>query len=337
MAHGWKAAGLLAAAAASLSWPAAAREAAANRAEVDECFWPSGGPKETRAAVQALVNEGNALLNQSIFVSAAGKYREALERCNHPALHYNLALALMNLDQPVEMYEHLTAAVRWGPEPIEKERYTQARNYATLLEKQLVRLRVRCDVPGAQVTFDGRPLMDSPGEFDGMVRPGFHSISASKDGLVTNEVRRQLDGGQAVALSLELKTEEELTEYHRRWAAWTPWAVVGAGALTAAGGGALQYFGQKKVRDFDARVLACSGCEGGPGREQGLRMQRIAAGAYAVGGAALVAGTVLAILNRARPTLRPYEVNRPSEPRLAVGLAPVLGARTAGAVAQVDF
>jgi hypothetical protein len=332
-----KTARALAAAVALLSGPAAAREPAASHERGDECFWPSGGPKESRAAAQALVNEGNALLNQSIFVSAASKYREALKRCNHPALHYNLALALMNLDQPVEMYEHLNAAIQWGPEPIEKDRFAQAKNYATLLEKQLVRLRVRCDVPGAQVTFDGRPLLVSAGVFEGMVRPGFHTISASKEGMHTNEVRRQLEGGRTVALNLELKTEEELTEYHRRWPAWEPWALVGAGALVAAAGGGLQYFGQKRVGDFDARVLACNGCEAGPAREQGVRMQRIAIGAYGVGGAALAAGVVLAILNRAKPMLRPYDAERALEPPPPLALAPVFDAHGAGAAAEVQF
>jgi len=291
-----------------------AREPSSRRPAADQCFWPSGGPAESREAVQALVSEGNSLLNQSLFVPAAAKYREALKQCNHPALHYNLALALMNLDQPVEMYAHLQAAIQWGPEPIEKERFVQARNYATLLEQQLVNLRVRCEVPGAQVTFDGQPLLSPPGEFAGMVRPGFHSITASREGLFTNEVRRTLVAGQAVALDLELKSEGELTEYRRRWAPWKPWALMAGGAVLGLAGGGLQYFGMNKVRDFDARVAACGlGCDMGPGRDQGVRMQQLAVGAYAVGGAALVTGVILAILNREKLYVRPYEVDRPAQ------------------------
>lgn len=308
----WRRSGVLAAVGAVvlLAAPGIAREPPAAREPADDCFWPAGGPKEVRQAVQSLVNEGNSLLNQSLFVPAAAKYREALKQCNHPALHYNLALALMNLDQPVEMYQHLSAAIQWGPEPIEKERFTQARNYATLLEKQLVRLRVRCEVPDARVTLDGQPLLTPPGAFDGMVRPGFHSIAATKDGLYPNEVRRVLVGGETVALSLELKTEEALTEYRRRWATWKPWALMGGGALVGLGGGALHYFGAQKVVDFDARLASCvGGCEPGPGRDQGVRMQQFAIASYAVGGAALVTGVVLALLNREKLYLRPYDVD----------------------------
>ena len=306
-----RASGLLAAAVATcLCASAGAREPQARREVPDQCFWPAGGPKESREAVQALVSEGNSLLNQSLFVPAAAKYREALKQCNHPALHYNLALALMNLDQPIEMYEQLTAATRWGPEPIEKERFTQARNYATLLERQLVRLKVRCDVQGAQVTFDGQPLLSAPGEFEGMVRPGFHSVNATKESLYPNEVRRLMAGGETLSLNLDLKTEEELTEYRRRWPVWKPWVVFAAGAVVALTGGALQYFGAKKVADFDAQLVDCPrGCDGGPGRDQGVRMQQFAIGAYAAGGAALVTGAVLAIVNREKVFRRPYDVD----------------------------
>ena len=328
-----------AASAACLSLPGAARERAPRREAADECFWPSGGPKETREAVQALVSEGNSLLNQSLFVPAATKYREALQQCNHPALHFNLALALMNLDQPVEMFGHLQAAIQWGPEPIEKERFTQAQNYATLLEKQLVHLRVRCEVPGAQVTLDGQPLLSPPGEFDGMVRPGFHSISASKEGLYTNEVRRTLVGGQAVALNLELKTEGELTEYRRRWAEWKPWALIAGGAVVGLTGGALTYFGIKRVADFDARVDACGkgGCEAGPERDQGVRMQQVAIGAYAVGGAALVTGVILAVLNREKLYMRPYDADGSLRSSPAVTVVPQLDTKAPGVSARVDF
>src|SRR5258706_5080503 len=59
-------------------------------------------PQEQKLATD-LFREGNALLKESLFVQAAEKYREALRHWNHPGIHYNLALALLNLDQPVEV------------------------------------------------------------------------------------------------------------------------------------------------------------------------------------------------------------------------------------------
>ena len=62
--------------------------------------WAKGVSKERQEAAWEVFREGNALLKDSLFAKAADKYREALKSWDHPAIHYNLALALVNLDQP---------------------------------------------------------------------------------------------------------------------------------------------------------------------------------------------------------------------------------------------
>ncbi len=305
--------------------------------------WSKGVPLEARAAASDLFQEGRKLYRESLFVLAADQYRAALARCNchHPAIHYNLMLSLVNLDRPIEMYENLIASMDNGLSILSKERFEQAKNFKVLLEKQLVQLHLRCDVPGAQVTFDGRPLLTPPGEFRGMVRPGMHTILATKDGLVTNEVIRQLDGGQKVALTLDLRTEEELTEYRRLWPTWKPWALVGAGAAIALAGGGLQYAAVKKARAADSSVVACSGCGPRPdlveASGRAATMEKIAIAGYAAGGAALATGAILAYVNRAKAQVRHYDVDTPAaqEPRVAV--APVLDPHSPGVMAQAQF
>src|SRR5437879_5618527 len=66
--------------------------------------WVRGVPAAEQKVALDLFREGNTLLKESLFVQAAAKYREALRHWNHPGIHYNLALALLNLDQPVEVY-----------------------------------------------------------------------------------------------------------------------------------------------------------------------------------------------------------------------------------------
>ncbi|HEY0193630.1 MAG TPA: hypothetical protein VGC42_21080, partial [Kofleriaceae bacterium] len=69
--------------------------------------WVAGvTPSEQQAALAAF-REGNQQLNDGLFVNAVNKYREALKHWNHPAIHYNLSLALLNLDQPIEVYDEL--------------------------------------------------------------------------------------------------------------------------------------------------------------------------------------------------------------------------------------
>jgi hypothetical protein len=60
--------------------------------------WVKGVSAADQSAAIELFHEGNGLLKESLFVQAAAKYREALHHWDHPGIHYNLALALLNLD-----------------------------------------------------------------------------------------------------------------------------------------------------------------------------------------------------------------------------------------------
>jgi PEGA domain-containing protein len=327
--------------------PAAAQplEPAAPAQGAPESAWSRGVSPESRRAADALFQEGNALLKESIFVSAAAKYREALARWDHPNIHFNLALALMNLDQPVETHDHLVAAMRHGPEPLQKDRYEHARNYLALLEKQLARVTIRCDVPGGQVALDGKPLFETPGAYDGLVRAGRHTVVASKEGFVTNQSARTFDGGTAVTLDLPLRTAEEMTRTERRWPEWIPWTVLGAGAAIAIGGGAMHYGAVQKVDwiDSQSQTLCPSGCATQPpelaeAQTQADRLQSASIVAYAVGGAAAVTGAVLVWLNRGHTTVLPYEgAPGAPPPKVAIAVAPILDPDRPGLVATLRF
>jgi hypothetical protein len=311
-----------------------------------EHAWSVGVPEARRQAADLLFKEGNALLHESITLSAVAKYREALRVWDHPNIHYNLALALMTLDQPVETRDQLVAALRYGATPLGADRFEHARNYVALLDKQLARIRIRCDVVQAIVQLDGKTIFIGPGEQEVQVRTGRHTVVASREGLVTNSAVRTLEGGQTVAVELRLQTIEELTESHRRWPAWKPWAVLGAGAVVAGLGGGLHASGLQAVdrvnRESKARCPA--GCAAEPSdlasdRRAGILSQRGAMVAYGVGGAAIVTGAVLAYLNRPQRTVRPYDSAAPAGPaRVQLELAPLLdGDGRRGLVATLRY
>lgn len=302
--------------------------------------WAKGVSPELQKKALALFREGNALLKDSVFVQAANKYREALVSWDHPAIHYNLVLALLNLDQPIEVHEHLLSSIKYGPEPLDLEKFEQAKAYKILVEKQLARVQIDCQLPGAQVVMDGRPLFTAPGKWEGFVRPGPHSILASKEGYITNETSRSLPAGETVALALELLTTADLTTYKRRWDLWKPWAVLGAGVVVAGVGGGLHYTGTQSVRDFDTGIEECGGCipsdELASKRDSGATMQSVAVGAYAVGGAAAVAGAVLVYVNR----LLPYQIDGSvaAEPEQSpVSLVPMIDSDARGVAATFRF
>ncbi len=318
-----------------------AREAAQTLGSQKDRPWAQGVSEDQQQAAYVVFKEANALLKESLFVRAAAKYREALKHWDHPAIHYNLSLALLNLDQPIEVHEHLVAALRYGPVPLDPEKFEHARGYKNLLEKQLAWVEIICDVPGASVVMDGKPLFTGPGRFEGLVRAGPHTIAATREGYLPTNLNSALAPGEKSTLDLKMFTTDDLTEYRRKWAVWKPWAVLGAGAAVALAGGALHWQARESFQAFDREIIACGGCalsetqQGGPLLNRGELMQNVAIGSYAVGGAAVLTGAVLVYVNR----LQPYRVNPEGEVKdePKVGVTPLVGSGTGGVLATFRF
>ncbi len=305
--------------------------------------WAHGVSDDRQQAALELFKTGNAALKESLFPAAAQKYREALVLWDHPAIHYNLALALVNLDQPVETLEHLEAAMKYGEAPLDKDKFEQAQRYKTLVEQQLAGVDIRCTMEGATVKLDGKLLFTAPGRYVGKVRSGPHSIVASKEGYLTNELSLPLPAGQTKIFELNLLTTDDLTEYKRLWPAQVPYLVIGAGLLVGGIGAGLQLWGKASYGDYDAQVKSCAmntptagGCQLTPAiasvKNRGDVLQSVAYVTYGVGAAAMVVGAALLYVNR----LQPYRI------QIGVGgahaaLLPSLGPSGGGAALLLDF
>lgn len=314
--------------------PASAQQASSG----DERPWARGVPPDQQKKALELFRAGNTLLKESVFVKAAEKYREALALWDHPAIHYNLALALLNLDQPLEVHEHLVAAMKYGVAPLDTEKMEHARTYKALVEKQLAQVEITCEETGATVSLDGKVLFTAPGRYEGLVRPGAHTFVAAREGQAPTNLSRTLPAGEKTTLALKLYTAEDLTRYQRRWSAWRPWAVVGAGAAVALAGGALHMQAKGSYEDFDTRIAQCGGCVPTPDvsdlRTRGDSQQQLAFGAYAVGGAAVVTGAILLYINR--PQAYRISVDEADSPQ-GVSIAPVISGREGGLLATFRF
>ena len=322
-----------------LSWPtsAAAQQARTSLGVGESRPWARGVAAKDQQSAQALFQEGNERLKESVFVEAVNQYRRALQHWNHPAIHYNLALALMNLDRPVEVHKHLVSAMQHGPEPLDTGRYEHALGYKALIEKQLAWLEVSCDVPGATVTMNGQPLFSAPGQFRGLVRPGMHSLVALKEGFLSTEKGQPVMPGETVRLNLKLYTADEVTRYRRRWSAWVPWSVVGGSLLMAGSGALLHLKAQDRLDEFDARIAGCeTGCKPVADllalRNQANTLQNAAVGSYVLSGTALATGTVLLYLNRSQP----YRVN-PDDPVHTLLVTPLVGSGSGGVLGTFRF
>jgi hypothetical protein len=322
-----------------LSGVARAAPAAAPAAgETEERPWAVGvSPERQKVALERL-QEGNALVKESLFLQAAEKYREALAIWDHPGIHYNLALALLSLDQPLEVHQQLESALRYGIAPLDKDKFDHARSYLMLIEKQLASIDVRCEVAGATVSLDGRVLFQAPGRYQSLVRPGPHTVTAAKDGFPTTERTKVLIPGEPSLFQLKLYAAGELIGYRRRFPAWQPVSVTVAGGVLLAAGVLLTLEAKSRYDAFDQQLKAqCNiGCVPDPSlaaiRNRGDTYQTLATISFAVGAAAVVGGIWLLYLN----TPVPYRIE-PAERQTSISLLPVLDAHGAGMVGLARF
>jgi tetratricopeptide (TPR) repeat protein len=105
-----------------------------------------------------LFREANTYHNDGLFVKAVEVYKQALTFWDHPAINYNLALSLMNLDRPMEVEDCLKKSIKFGEGPLAKDKFNHAKEYLLLVQQQLATIDVTCAKPGAKVSVDGKEV-----------------------------------------------------------------------------------------------------------------------------------------------------------------------------------
>jgi hypothetical protein len=299
-----------------LASPARAQTAATSAAQKPERTdrpWATGVPEDAQNRALALFAEGNRLFENSEHAAALVKYREALKSWDHPAIRYNAAVTLIDLDQPLGANENLEQALRYGDAPFNPEKHQQALTYRKLLRGQLAELKVTCVEPEAEITLDGATLFTAPGEAARWVLPGPHQLVARKSGFLSATRSLSLLPGKPALEALSLQPIQTLrTRLVRRWPEWKPWAVLGSGALLALIGVPLLRDAKNNIDAYDAGVRdTCStGCSSAAlpqavlyARDRGHTENVVAISLFAVGGAVIASGVVLLVLNQPHPSL----------------------------------
>ena len=307
-------------------------------------------PDDEQAALIAF-RQGNAYLNDGFFAKAAEKYREALSHWNHPAIHYNMALALINLNQPIEVFDELTKAMACGPPALgDQEKFDRAKGYMTLVEGQLADVEVSCDKIGAKVSVDGKDVFVAPGKYTAKVRVGKHTFYADKEGYNARITAPYIGPGEHFRIELKVYTAKELTDYRRKWKnTWFPYVVLGAGAVVGIAAGGIELSAQSSYDQFNTKVAACNTTAAGcpintPGitspRNSGDTKRVIGYVGYSLAGAAIATGTVLLWLNRQQEyqlTPEQLESRHAAAAAAPVAIAPIVSPDVMGAMVQGHF
>lgn len=320
---------------AALAVPAVAQPAEPPVAD-DDTPWGKGVSAEARATAQALLEDGNALFIQNLFREALAKYEAALAAWDHPAIRFNMVRALVNLDRPLEAEDNLTRALAYGATPLGPEVFADASTYQRLLAQQLATLVVTCSQAGVTVAVDGIAAITCPGEHRARVRAGAHTVSAEGEGLLAVNRRETLVAGDNPAIALRLTPLADVTVTRTRWATWKPWAITGGGVAVAGVGAALLLSARGLRDDYQAALarecgeLACEPDALPVGTadllDRAQLRNALGIGAVAVGGAAVVAGVVMVILNRPYAALEPRALSVAVTPTVGGALVGVGGA-----------
>ncbi len=236
--------------------PAPSPETAASRP------WAANVSEEDQTIALGFYGEGNTEFLYSRFAQALERYRKAVARWDHPAIRFNMAVALINLGQLVEARDSLERALAYGAAPLGDDVHVQALTYRKLLDGQLARLALRCAEPGAAVTLDGKLVLTGPGEASAYLLPGDHQLVATKPGFLTTSRTLTLTGGAAADAVIELVRFEPAPTLERRMPRWKPYSVVAGGAVVAGLGGLLYAWAAHDYGTYDDRVRsACPrGC-----------------------------------------------------------------------------
>ncbi|MBA3464982.1 MAG: hypothetical protein H0T46_33920 [Deltaproteobacteria bacterium] len=322
----------------------------------DQRPWAVGVSPDAQRIALKKFQEGNTQLNDGLFAAAVKLYREALAHWEHPAIHYNLALALLNLDQPIEVHESLQKAIKYGIGPLEKDKFEHAKEYILLVEKQIATVDISCSKPGAKISVDGKEVFTvgadgKVGHYVGRVKIGKHTFVAEKPGYNAQVDAPFIGPGETYRLELTLYTAEELTRFKRRWdAKWMPYAVIGGGVAAALIGVGLELSANSSYDEYDQAVAKCNadsnmmGCMNTGAvadmRESGDTKKTLGYVGYGVAGAAVVTGVILLYLNRSTSyqiTADEYRKELRESEQPAVSVTPVIAPGMAGAMLTGSF
>lgn len=279
----------------------------ATPALAEEPEWYRGVDKAKQKEATELFRQGNTLFEQNEYARAIELYRKAVAIWDHPGIHFNLAVSLVNIDRVVEAYHQLDAAMKFGAAGLETpQRFKEALTYKKLLEGRLAIFLVDAPQDGITLTLDGKKIDKGKKH---IVMPGAHALVATKPGYATITKTLTMLGGNIVE-RIEFTPAQRLTEIKRRYRTWVPWTLVITGGIVGLAGGGAITLARSHESDFERQFGAeCpNGCVFEDPtknvdwelRDRARLEHKIGLVMAGVGGAVALTGLVMVALNQPR-------------------------------------
>lgn len=284
---------------------------------------------------QALLAEGNALLDSGSYAEALATFQRAYETFPSPALLLNIGTALRGLKRYAEANNHYN---RWLAATRRPKHRSEVVAAIAELDRMVGRVEIQISELDADLTIDGS-LVDHR-LYGGVVRvePGNHEIAARKSGFRVARSTITVGAGEKLTVHLVLERpgtkatalpdddDEEDVELERRTDNGPDRVgqTLRVGGITVAGVGVLSLaiglkFGLDARRlSGDVNQLAASSADPAlidQKNAEGRRADSRFIAFTAIGGAALVAGGVLYVMGRLRGDAAD---DRPDDDELAV-------------------
>jgi len=304
--------------------PAAAHAKAPDTAAADAPAeaptpWSKGVPQASQTKAQALYATGNDLYGNKEYGKALEKYRAAVALWDHPSIRFNMVVAYLDLGEYVRASQSLERALRFGQGPLSSANFAEAQRFKGMLRALVATVSVRSKPGNAQLELDGKPI--KAGE-QRAVAAGAHVAVARKPGYVDTSVKLTAKGGELTVVDVVLVPQMRSTTVYP-YAEYVPYVVVGAGLLVGAAGLPMWFVGDGLVNEHDtwarencANDSGCSKAEQdagkGPLKDEGYALRDASYAMFALGGAAVVAGAILFVLNQ------PEVVKEPVVPQVSV-------------------
>jgi hypothetical protein len=310
---GWiVACGLALAVARASAQPAVMPEPSAASLDSDRP-WAIGVPDAEQATARVLYAAGNDEFAESRFAQALAKYKEAIQHWDHPAIRFNMAVCLINLDRLLEASDSLERSLAYGAVALDSEAYKQGLTYRKLLDSQLAHVKIRCAEPGSVVSLDGKYLFTGPATAEQSLLPGEHQLAATKPGFRTAVVTFTGIAGKQV--TYDLHPSPDLGPAPPRWGYWKH--LLGGGTALISAGAVAYLWGRADLVDYDRTVeVRCGdGCDAQKlhefsyVRDRFRTKQVVEFTLFAIGGTAAVVGAFGMIFDQPRAR---SELDRPA-------------------------